>query len=125
MSKKRSLPEDNYEVGYGKPPKENRFLKGRSGNPKGRPNGSKNKTRPRRLMNLLKNEFYREIKVYEETGSVDMSIAQAIFRSISVKAAKGDYRSQKLMLDLVRTAEADEADLEDGLPIITVKFVSS
>jgi hypothetical protein len=28
---------DNYEVGYGKPPKHTQFLKGSSGNPKGRP----------------------------------------------------------------------------------------
>jgi hypothetical protein len=31
---------DDYEVGYGKPPKNTRFQKGRSGNPKGRPRKS-------------------------------------------------------------------------------------
>lgn len=34
-------PED-FEVGYGKPPVETRFKAGKSGNPKGRPKGSKN-----------------------------------------------------------------------------------
>jgi hypothetical protein len=38
MSKDRT--QDDYEVGYGKPPKDTRFQKGISGNPKGRPQKS-------------------------------------------------------------------------------------
>lgn len=33
----------DYEVGYGKPPAETRFKKGQSGNPNGRPKGSRNR----------------------------------------------------------------------------------
>jgi hypothetical protein len=32
----------DYEVGYGKPPRDTRFPKGQSGNPRGRPSGAKN-----------------------------------------------------------------------------------
>ena len=38
MSKDKT--QDDYEVGYGKPPKDTRFQKGISGNPKGRPKKS-------------------------------------------------------------------------------------
>ena len=31
-----------YEVGYGRPPKKTRFKPGQSGNPKGRPSGTRN-----------------------------------------------------------------------------------
>ena len=34
-----------YEVGYGKPPQATRFQPGKSGNPKGRPKGSRNRTK--------------------------------------------------------------------------------
>jgi hypothetical protein len=40
MSKDKT--QDDYEVGYGKPPKDTRFQKGVSGNPKGRPKKSLN-----------------------------------------------------------------------------------
>jgi hypothetical protein len=39
------MPRDkdgDYEVGYGKPPRHTRFVKGQSGNPRGQPNGPKN-----------------------------------------------------------------------------------
>ena len=39
------MPSDNkhdYEVGYGKPPRQTRFRKGQSGNPRGRSPGTKN-----------------------------------------------------------------------------------
>ena len=40
MMSDKKMP-DNYEVGYGKPPKDTQFQKGVSGNPRGRPKKSR------------------------------------------------------------------------------------
>jgi hypothetical protein len=126
MSKKRLMAVANYEVGYGKPPKETQFMKGQSGNPVGRPRGSKNK--PRALTNqalnqIILDEAYRDIRVNEETGPVTMPIAKAVARSIAVNAAKGDHRSQKLMTDMVRKTEEQETALRNNIMETMINYI--
>ena len=53
-----------YVLGYGKPPEHTRFRPGSSGNPRGRPKGSKNKSKlpalsEERLKSILLEEAYR------------------------------------------------------------------
>jgi len=113
MSKKQLVPVKNYEVGYGKPPQETQFRKGQSGNPLGRPKGAKTK-RPKayeeKLKNIIYEEAYRDVPVQGEYGMVAIPMAQAVARSIAVKAAKGDHRSQKLFFEALSTVES--ADFE-------------
>jgi hypothetical protein len=114
MTKKHFIPGGNYENGYGKPPKDTRFKKGQSGNPRGRPRGAKNKqsmANYERLKGMIYDEIYRKIMVNEEHGSVQMPMIQAVLRSAVVKAAKGDHRSQKLVIQL--GAEVERADLHE------------
>jgi len=123
MSKKQLMPANNYEVGYCKPPEETRFVKGQSGNLKGRPKGAKTK-RPKayeeKLKNIIYEEAYREITVQDGHGPVSIPMAQAVARSLSVNAAKGNQRAQKLFLELVSTVE--KADFEQHCEILETWF---
>lgn len=100
----------SYEVGYAKPPLETRFKKGQSGNPRGRPRGSRNK-RPalheERLREIILDEAYRMVKLTEGGRQISIPIAQAVIRSLALLAAKGQPRAQRLFTQLVASTEAD------------------
>lgn len=109
-------PEPGYEVGYGKPPVETRFKPGRSGNPKGRPRGRKNK-RPalneERLKTIILDEAYREITVRDGNRNVTVPMAQAIVRALAVNAAKGQHRAQRLFAEMLSSTERQNKALAD------------
>lgn len=104
-----------YEVGYKKPPKHTQFLKGKSGNNKGRPKGARNKPKelPTNLLNeLVIEECTREITIHEDGKRKKVSKIEATLKSLSMKGIKGDHRSQKLMLELFGIAEKSKSDLK-------------
>ena len=63
-----------YEVGYGKPPRHTRFIKGQSGNPRGRPPGAKN------LKALLSEALNETVIVTENGGCRKVTKRQAVAR---------------------------------------------
>lgn len=114
-----AAPAADYEVGYGKPPKDTRFQPGQSGNPRGRPKGSKNRhdrVGLERLKKIVLEEAYRAVVVADGTRMVKVPVAQAVVRTMAVKAAKGDHRSQRLFSEMVRETERDQlAEARDKL----------
>jgi len=96
-------------VGYGKPPRHTRFEKGRSGNPKGRPSGAKN------LSTLFIEALNETVIVAENGGRRKISKRQAIVKQIVNKAAKGDWRCTKLLLELPQeTGSSTEPESSEG-----------
>ena len=85
----------NYETGYRKPPKHTRFMKGQSGNPKGRPKGTQN------LRTDLSEELSELIRVREGDHEITVSKQRALLKTLTARALKGDTRAAQLVLDLV------------------------
>jgi hypothetical protein len=96
------MPRDEngeYEVGYGKPPRYTRFKKGQSGNPRGRPKGSKN------LTTLLGEALNEPVIVAENGGRRKITVREAIIKQLVKRSATTDLRAIKILLDMVRDIE--------------------
>ena len=91
--------ERDYEVGYGKPPRHTRFKKGQSGNPHGRPKGSKN------LTTLLGEALNEPVIVAENGGRRKITMREAIIKQLVKRSATADLRAIKILLDMVRDIE--------------------
>ncbi len=98
------MPNDD-NVGFGKPPKHTQFKPGQSGNPKGRPKGTKN------LKTDLEEEL-RELIVVREGGNVKtVSKQRAMLKSLTAKAVQGDPRAADIVINMMyRLLHEDDAE---------------
>lgn len=99
--------DDRYELGYRKPPKHTQFVKGRSGNPKGRPRGSQN------LDTLLAKAARERVKVTVNGVTRQISKLEASLIQLFNKAASGDPRAIREALSWVRLYTESQ---QEGLP---------
>lgn len=75
------------ESGYKNPPKYSRFQKGRSGNPAGRPKGSKN------TLKLLDAVLEQKIKIQQEGKTISITKKQAMLMQLVNAAVKGEIKA--------------------------------
>ena len=116
MSEKKPNEKASYDIGYKKPPTHSRFPPGVSGNPKGRPPGSKNRRGEsyiKGIEDLILAEAYRDVEVNENGERIKIPIAQAALRSLAVKAAKGDIRAGQLMTKQIAEIERKREEARD------------
>lgn len=109
-------PASSYEVGYAKPPVANRFKPGQSGNPKGRPKGSRNTVpglHEERMKDIILSEAYRDVTVRDGNCNVTIPMVQAVVRSMAVNAAKGQHKAQRLFSQLLAAVETSRKALHD------------
>ena len=94
MAKRNSGKLGDYTVGYGRPPKSTQYVEGRSGNPRGRPKGSKG------VGEIFRDLFRQKISVTENGKTRKMLALVVMLRRLQNDAMRGDAKALKLFLSL-------------------------
>ena len=108
----QSASDQSYDVGYGKPPKHSQFKPGQSGNPRGRPSGSKS------LSTLLRKALNERIEVNKGGKRIKRSKLDVAIEQLVNKAAGGDLKAFiQLSQHLVRLEDAEAAKQAKSVPL--------
>jgi Family of unknown function (DUF5681) len=100
-----------YQIGYRRPPVSGQFKKGQSGNPKGRPKGSRN------FLTLLQKELGQSIVVNENGKKKTITRLQAMVKRIVAGALQGDQKALLTLVEILRrTGQFEEPDMSAVLP---------
>ncbi len=110
--RKPSNPKSQYdrqtnEVGYGKPPVQHRFQRGTSGNPNGRPPGSKNES------TILREIMTRKIDNRSGGRVRKITVLEGILLRIADDSLKGNTKSATFLLNRYAAMVSGELELND------------
>lgn len=109
--RKDSEPRERYHIGYGKPPRQTQFRKGQSGNPKGRPKGSKN------AATILRELMDRKIPVRAGGGPArPIKVIEAILTRVTEAALRGDTKAAAFLFQRYDTAQPGNAQEPAATP---------
>ena len=99
----RAGEDGSYIVGYRRPPVSSQFVRGRSGNPKGRPKGSKN------MLTLITAELESRVTVTENGKRRSLTKRQVVARQLVNQAAAGSLKAIPMLLGHALAHEQMEA----------------
>ena len=95
----------DYEMGYMKPPKSGQFKPGQSGNPKGRPVGSKN------TYKLLDDVVNEKVQITKNGKPIKITKKVAMLLQATNKAAQGDLKALQILLPMMTAADDKNDEL--------------
>lgn len=101
MQKKKLAALGIYDVGYGKPPEATQFEKGKSGNPNGRPKGSKNKNPLVKLdqfNQLFSQSMQAAVSPNGETEEPPKTVYLTLLEKLKERAFGGDLKALQFLV---------------------------
>ena len=104
---------EEYEVGRCKPPRDTRFKKGQSGNPKGRPRGSGN------LHTLLFRQLKKKVVIVVDGKRKKITKLEAAMCQLANEAATGKLRNIQLLLQMFSSMEKAQKMVSRDAPKLT------
>lgn len=99
----------DYEVGYGRPPKEYQFKPGTSGNYKGRPKKKSD------FRSDLAEIIEKEVPVNINGQYVTMSTRKAALQVLIAKALKGENTALKILINLLISQPEEQEEILEEL----------
>lgn len=108
----------SYEIGYRRPPTHGQFTKGRSGNPKGRPKGS------RSFVTLLEQELEQKIVVNEGGRRKTVTRMQAMVKRLVAGGLQGDQKALMALIEVLRRTGRFDAPASDAADLVPDNFES-
>ena len=98
----------DYAVGYGRPPIATQFQKGQSGNPSGRPKGSKG------ISDVIAAALCERVTVTMNGKRHKITKWEAACAQMANQAASGNVKAAKLMIELLHQSEARDDARANG-----------
>lgn len=105
------MSKDDYEIGFGRPPRYAQFRKGQSGNPAGRPKKVRSPEQPlagAETDKILRAQLGREIALKGPGGAKTMKVLEAISLAQQKSALAGNSAAQREILKQARLLEERE-----------------
>jgi len=109
MRKTTSRPTVSYQIGKGRPPKSTRWKPGQSGNPNGRPKGSKNAS------TMAKAALSRKVAATVNGRRRQLTVVEIAYRRLGDKAMAGDQKALGFLLLLANNMEPPETGSTDSV----------
>ena len=111
---RRDDPDDDYEVGYGKPPPGHQFKKGESGNPAGSRRRSGKKRKSKNLKAELLDELGHKIAVTANGRRSRLPRQTVLVKKLVADALNGNPKARDQLLRLANQSDGQsESEAED------------